>query len=218
MLKREDITRERVEQLVAEAKKIGHFTTLTHSEREENRSAFLKDWPAGKDLWVFGYGSLIWNPAFWFAEKRPSRIFGYHRRFCLQLTIGRGSPQFPGLMLALDRGGSCSGLAFRIEARHIESETRILWMREMISGAYRPHWLNIHMADSVIPGFTFVVNHKHDRYIREMGIKQTAQALARGKGPLGSCREYLELTIEGLKEVNIHDSYLKQLQKALENL
>ncbi|MBU3914036.1 gamma-glutamylcyclotransferase, partial [bacterium] len=168
-----------------------------------------------KGLWVFGYGSLIWNPAFRYAEKRPARLFGFHRSFCLYLTIGRGSPEKPGLMLALDRGGSCNGMAFRIATEDIESETKILWMREMISGAYNAHWGNLKADSGVIQGLTFVINRDHSRYNGKYSLDETVKALRRGEGYLGTCREYLENTVQGLNEINIHDKYLNMLCKRL---
>ena len=215
MLKREEITRERVDRLVAVAQKSGPFQVLTHEERENNRKRFLSRFPKNKDLWVFGYGSLIWNPAFHFEEKQKARIYGFHRKFCLHLTIGRGSPEKPGLMLALDHGGSCNGIAFKIATDKVESETEILWMREMISGAYQPQSLTIHTRLGAVPGFTFVVNRKHERYLGELNHSDTAKAIAEGEGILGSCKDYLFNTINGLMELGIQDSYLKRLQKIL---
>lgn len=217
MLKREEITRERVDRLVAVAQKTGPFQVLTHEERDENRKSFLGRFPPNEDLWVFGYGSLIWNPAFHFEEKQKARIYGFHRKFCLHLTIGRGSPEKPGLMLALDQGGSCNGIAFKIAAGKVESETEILWMREMISGAYQPHSLTIYTEKGPVRGFTFVVNRKHERYLGGLDLKDTARAISVGEGLLGSCKDYLFNTTNGLLELGIQDSYLKRLQKALQD-
>ncbi len=218
MLKREEITKERVDRLVAEAQKVGPFSVLTHQERDENRKQFLKKESIKDGLWVFGYGSLIWNPAFNFVEKRKAHIFGFHRKFCLHLTIGRGSPEKPGLMLALDKGGSCKGIAFKIAEDQIHSETEILWMREMISGAYQPRWLTIHTDLGSVRGFTFVVNQKHERYLNNLNLDQTCKAISMGEGQLGSCRDYLFHTVEGLEELDIRDSYLKRLQKTFNDL
>ncbi len=215
MLKREEITRERVDRLVAVAQKSGPFQVLTHEERDRNRKSFLDRFPKNEDLWVFGYGSLIWNPAFFFEEKQKARIYGFHRKFCLHLTIGRGSPEKPGLMLALDKGGSCNGIAFKIAADKVESETEILWMREMISGAYQPHCLTMFTEKGPVRGFTFVVNRKHDRYLGGLNIEDTAKAISEGEGQLGSCRDYLMNTVSGLLDLGIQDSYLKRLQKVL---
>lgn len=94
-----------------------------------------------EDVLVFGYGSLMWNPAFEHADMAKAYVHGWSRRFCLRLVMGRGSPDQPGLMLALDRGGACYGLAFRIPAEQARHELRLLWRREMLSGAYEARWV-----------------------------------------------------------------------------
>ncbi len=218
MLKREDFTRERIEAIVAEIRKDGPFEALTHEEREADRKQFLSSLPKGDDLWVFGYGSLIWNPAFHYSEIRPARMFGFHRSFCLHLTIGRGSSDYPGLMLALDRGGSCNGMAFRIRANQIESETRILWMREMISGAYIPHYGPLTTEKGVIKGLTFVINREHQRYMGNLGLDKTAKMICNGKGILGTCREYIENTVDHLQEISVRDRYLNRVLKRVRQI
>jgi glutathione-specific gamma-glutamylcyclotransferase len=215
MLKREDFTHERIDALVAEIRKHGPFEALSHEERERNRKQFLSSLPEGEDLWVFGYGSLIWNPAFNYVEMKPVRMYGYHRSFCLHLTIGRGSAEHPGLMLALDRGGSSNGMAFRIKAEAIESETRILWMREMISGAYIPHYGPLTAADGVIKGLTFVINRQHDRYMGKLGMDKIADMISNGRGPLGTCREYIENTIDDLQGIGVRDCYLVRILRRM---
>lgn len=216
MLKREDFTEERIDSIIEEARRHGPFEALTRQEREDNRLEFLKTLPQDRDLCMFGYGSLIWNPAFRYIESRPARLFGFHRRFCLHLTIGRGSPEKPGLMLALDRGGSCNGIAFRIAASAIEEETRILWLREMISGAYKPQKVSLKTDIGTLEGFTFVVNRHHSRYIRGLSFEETIAGLSRGEGILGSCREYLSNTFYDLQRHGIRDRYVERLQKEIE--
>lgn len=120
-------------------------------------------------------------------------------------------------MLALDRGGSCNGVAFRIESEKIESETRILWMREMISGAYQPKWIKLTTAQGKIHGFTFVVNPGHDRYMKNLGLAETAAGLIRGKGKFGTCKDYLLNTVRDLKQLGINDAYLERLQELVHN-
>ena len=215
MLKREDFNEERIDAIVAEVQKHGPFEALTHEEREENRREFLARLEPGKDLWVFGYGSLIWNPAFYYEEVRPARLYGFHRSFCLHLTIGRGSVENPGLMLALDKGGSCNGLAFRIAEKNIESETKVLWMREMISGAYQTHFGNLWTKEGLIQGLSFVINRKHSRYLGDLGIRKTAAMIRNGEGPLGTCLEYLENTIQQLKHIGVQDRYLLRIYQTL---
>ncbi len=218
MLKREDITRERIESLISEARKFGKFDALTHEERENNRHQFFQGKDLSKGVWVFGYGSLIWNPAFHFLRRKTALVHGFHRRFCLHLTIGRGSPEHPGLMLALDRGGSCKGIAFEIGPDEIESETEILWMREMISGAYQPKWIKMRTEDGTLEGFTFVVNREHKRYRGDTDLRETAQALKRGEGPLGTCQEYLFNTVSDLATIGIKDQYLDHLLDEISQL
>lgn len=210
MLKREDFTPQRIDALVAEARKHGPYDALTHEEREISRSQFLSS-NREPGLWVFGYGSLLWNPAFHFEKSEPTKLYGYHRKFCLSLSLGRGSPQNPGLMLALDRGGSCNGRAFFIPEHDVTSETKILWMREMLSGAYLPQWCQLKTTSGTIRGLTFVINRQHRRYITGLEQEKTIELLATGKGHLGSCREYLENTIQHLDEINVKDNYLHSL-------
>ncbi len=120
-------------------------------------------------------------------------------------------------MLALDAGGSCNGIAFRIATEDIESETEILWMREMLSGAYKTHWGNLKTKTEVIQGLTFVMNRSHSRYVGKHSLDKTVEALNRGEGYLGTCREYLENTVQCLSDIDIHDNYLNLLCKKLKN-
>lgn len=211
MLKREDFTLERIDEIVAEARRHGPYDALTHEERNEDRRDFLST-TNDDGLWVFGYGSLLWNPAFNYTTSQPARLHGYHRRFCLRLSMGRGSPENPGLMLALDNGGSCNGRAFFIEPSAVESETRILWMREMLSGAYKARWCTIRLNDRTVKGLSFVINRQHSRYIRDISTERVIELLGTGYGYLGSCREYLENTIDHLDEINVKDRYLHSLR------
>jgi len=170
---------------------------------------------ATQDLWVFGYGSLIWNPAFEFVEKQPALLHGWHRRFCLKMFIGRGTPETPGLMLALDHGGACKGVAFRIAAEKVREELGILWQREMFGGAYHARWVNLDMGGRKISAVTFVINKDHPRYIKELSVEQTAALIATGCGDLGSCREYLENTVSHLRELGLTDAGLTRIVAAL---
>mgnify|MGYP003666193916 FL=1 len=215
MLIREEINRERIDNLIREAKRHGPFHALTHEERDETRREFLANAKLDDGLWVFGYGSLLWNPAFHYTDWQPARLYGFRRRFCLAASIGRGSPEKPGLMLALDHGGSCNGRAFHIAPEKIESETDILWMREMISGSYNAQHVRLRLPGKTVDGLTFVINRTHPRYISDMDLRETARLLASGEGHLGTCREYLNNTIAHLDEMNVRDRYLHELQQKL---
>ncbi len=215
MLKREDFTPERVDALIAEARKHGPYDALTHEEREASRQAFLAD-RTGDGLWVFGYGSLLWNPAFHFEHSEPARLFGYRRNFCLKLPMGRGSPEFPGIMLALDLGGSCNGRAFYIKPEQVDSETRVLWLREMLSGAYRAAHCHMRLADKTVSGLTFIVNRRHSRYMNDLSLKDKVHLIATGSGHLGTCRDYLDNTVAHLDEINVRDRYLHHLKNMID--
>jgi cation transport protein ChaC len=168
-----------------------------------------------EDLWVFGYGSLIWNPAFEYVEKHPATLHGWHRRFCLKLYMGRGTPECPGLMLALDRGGACRGVAFRIAANTLRQELGLLWQREMFGGAYNARWVKLAAGSRNIRALTFVINRLHPRYTREFSVEQTAEMIATAVGDLGSCREYLDNTILHLKALGVRDVGLTRVAAAL---
>ena len=216
MLKREDLTEERVETLIAEVRKQGHFDALSKEEREASRQNFLKAAPSTEDgLWVFGYGSLLWNPAFLYEQDIPAKLHGYRRHYCLHLTMGRGSPQKPGIMLALDAGGSCNGHAFKIPPHLVDSETTILWRREMISGAYLPKWISLQIDGKRQTGMTFVVNRQHSRYLPHLEEAELLKRLSQGEGHLGSSREYLENTVTHLEDREVKDAYLHHLLREL---
>lgn len=165
----------------------------------------------GGDLWLFGYGSLIWNPAFDFAERRVGAINGRHRRFCLWTWLGRGSRDCPGLMLALEAGGRCTGVAYRIPAAQIESELDVVWRREMLTAAYRPIWVRVMTEAGVMPALTFAINRQHERYAGKLSVEHVAERLAAACGPLGSGAEYLFNTHRHLGELGLRCRYLDQV-------
>jgi cation transport protein ChaC len=167
--------------------------------------------PRPDRVWVFGFGSLIWNPAFHHVERRTALIRGYHRQFCLLSKAGRGSPQNPGLMLALERGGSCHGVAYRIAPEHVESELDVVWRREMLTGAYRAKWVSAQTPDGVEHAIAFAANHTHERYVRGLDTDETARLLATGAGPLGSCCDYLFDTVSHLEALGIRDKRMESL-------
>src|ERR1700722_1553325 len=167
----------------------------------------------GEDVWLFGYGSLMWNPAIEIAERRAGVVRGWHRRFCLWLHIGRGSPDNPGLMLALDRGGSCAGVLFRIAAAEARNELLLAWRREMFTDAYNSRWVTAQTADGPIRAATFVANRRHDRYAGPLEEHEVAARLGSAAGTLGTCREYLDETVAALHAIGLHDHALERLQR-----
>jgi glutathione-specific gamma-glutamylcyclotransferase len=187
----------------------------TEAEMAALLEAILAAHDPAQDIWVFGYGSLIWNPAFEFVERRAALLHGWHRRFCLKMFMGRGTPETPGLMLALDHGGACKGVAFRIAAAKVREELGILWQREMFGGSYHARWVTLQAGGEAFRAVTFVINRAHPRYTKELSIEQTAALIATGCGDLGSCREYLENTVTHLRELGLRDAGLARIMAAL---
>jgi glutathione-specific gamma-glutamylcyclotransferase len=189
-----------------------HDWRRSHEEREATRSEAL----AGRlhaDLWVFGYGSLIWDPAIRVQEFRTAKITGFHRSFCLKSRIGRGSPEKPALIAALNHGGECHGLAFRIGKDDVDTETEILWMREMISNAYVPVFTPVDTPQGSVEALAFVINQHCGRYAPGLGPEETARIIATGEGILGANREYLFNLVEHLGILGIDDEELRDLHR-----
>lgn len=186
---------------------------MSDDERRASIESIIAAAPNPDRIWVFGYGSLIWNPAFHFAERRTARVHGFHRQFCLLSRTGRGTPERPGLMLALESGGSCHGVAYRISPEHVRSELDILWRREMTSWVYRPVWVAARTPQGLEHGVLFAVNREHERYIGQLDLSETARYLASGAGPLGRCCDYLFQTVAHLRELGLRDSHLELLER-----
>ncbi len=184
---------------------------MTPEERARQLEEILARAPRRGRVWIFGYGSLIWNPAFHFAERRSALLYGYHRQFCLWARAGRGSPSRPGLMLAIERGGSCHGVAYRLHKDQIETELDVVWRREMLTMAYRPVWAHVRTAKGIEPAIAFAVNRGHERYVRGLDVDSTVHYLTTGTGPLGRCRDYLFDTVEHLRQLGIRDRRLDGL-------
>jgi len=211
-IKREDLTPEWVARATKRIRDAG-FNPLSDAQRAASVREILAVAGKGRDVWLFGYGSLMWNPMVHFAEQRHGLLYGYHRRFCFWVRTGRGTPELPGLMLGLDRGGSCRGMAFRIAAADAEAELSLLWRREMISGIYTPRWVTVRTPRGRLRAVTFVVDRHHHQYIRELSAEKAAAHIAHAEGWLGTCRSYLENTITHLAELGFQDRNLARLER-----
>jgi glutathione-specific gamma-glutamylcyclotransferase len=180
-------------------------------DREESRRQVLIG-REDRDLWVFAYGSLMWDPGFRFSEVRSGLLRGYHRRFCLRSVVGRGTPDKPGLMAGLDRGGECRGLAFRIDGAHVEEETQIIWRREMVMRSYAPEFVPVETAWGGIEALAFIVDPAGESYRPGMSLEETARFMATGAGLFGSSLAYLERLIEHFATLGIEDAELLRLR------
>jgi cation transport protein ChaC len=188
---------------------------LTEEERRESLLSMFSDRKINQDVWIFGYGSLIWNPAIHFERKDIMTIYGFHRKFCLKTYLGRGNKEAPGLVLGLDHGGSCRGIAFKIPAKIAAHELEIIWRREMLSGSYIPRWLNGKIKGISVKALGFVVNKQEDRYVGDLTDVETATLISKANGFLGTCADYLINTSEHLEDLGIPDKKLSHLVKLL---
>jgi cation transport protein ChaC len=213
MLTREDFTPQRARLIADIMAKRGGVPFMSEEARKASLRAIRASVAEGQDVWVFGYGSLMWNPAIHVADSRKAHVRGYHRTFCLTLNAGRGSPDNPGLMLGIDRGGSCSGVAHKIDAGAVDSELSILWYREMLSGAYEPRWINADIEGSGrTRALTFAINRSHPRYEGVVDEAEAARRIARAQGPFGTNRDYLFRTVKHLAEIGVADAPMLRLE------
>ncbi len=212
MLTREDLTSERIDAIVAEARAAGYDFFLSSSEREASLNEALRLQPTGEETWIFAYGSLMWNPALDYAEVQPCTLDGWRRSFCFWTPMGRGTPELPGLMLALADGGQCEGIAYRLSPEVARQELGLLWNREMLAGVYRPRWVPTKLRDGrTVSAVTFVVETGHCQYCGDLPIERAAFHIAFAEGRRGACREYLTNTAEHARSLGIHDPYLEEL-------
>ncbi len=190
----------------------------TDAVREASRVQMLAEHGPG-DLWVFGYGSLMWDPGFHFAEVRRATVTGYARRFVLRDTWGgRGTREEPGLMAALDHGDSCEGIAFRIAAQVIDAETESLWRREMVGPGYIPTFVSTSIDGSPEQALTFVADHTADQINPDLTRAEQVHHIAHGAGFLGTSREYLVNIVRQFAALGIDDAECTALLAAVDAL
>jgi cation transport protein ChaC len=190
---------------------------LTEAERAESLRQTLAARPPGESVWLFGYGSLIWNPTVHSVERRTAWVTGWHRAFCLYTPVGRGTVDNPGLVLGLDAGGECTGVAYRLAEDVLEAELELIWRREMVAGAYIPRWLDLMDSQGVRFGvaIAFTIDPAAERYAGKLAREIVVQSLATASGALGSAAEYLFSTCESLRAAGIPDPELDRLAEAV---
>lgn len=169
---------------------------------------------SSKELWIFAYGSLIWNPLFDYIDRRSIVVEDWHRQFCLLAPVGRGTIDNPGLVLGLKpkEGACCQGIAYQIPIdQNLESELLLLWRREMVVGSYIPTWIKGISNAGEIEVLTFIVNPQHSVYVKDLSTEKVVECLATAEGSLGSSAEYLSCTLHGLLAEGIKDQELLEL-------
>jgi cation transport protein ChaC len=171
---------------------------------------------ADEDLWVFGYGSLIWRPGFDYIERVPAHTIGLHRSLCIYSFDHRGTPERPGLVFGLVRGGSCRGIAFEVEAARWDEVHTYLNEREMDRGVYREATRAIELADgTTVPSLAFLADTRHVQYAGKLAIAEQVRLVRAGMGESGANPEYVLETARKLHELGISDRYLDEVVAAL---
>jgi cation transport protein ChaC len=187
-------------------------TEHTPAEVDAMVEALLHEYTP-QELWVFAYGSLIWNPEFEFEERRSAIAYGWHRSFCLTLTRWRGTRELPALMLALDRGGSCQGLAYRLPAQDHFKQIGLLLAREIDANPPTnvARWISVKTESGTLRALAFVATRDGKAYAGKLPMDKVAQVLARAAGHWGSAAQYLFRTVTMLKEQGIRDSNMSRI-------
>lgn len=168
------------------------------------------------DFWVFGYGSLIWRPGFAHTETSLAHLYGYRRALCIRSWVHRGTEERPGLVLGLDHGGSCTGLAFRVPGELHDEVVAYLRERELVTNVYKERWLSIRLADGTRQkALGYVVDRSHPQYAGAVHVDEAVAGVRDAVGISGPNVEYVLSTVEHLKALGIRDHWLESVAAEL---
>ena len=168
-------------------------------------------WGGARDLWVFGYASLIWRPEFEFEEHRAASVHGWHRALRMRSRVNRGTPERPGLVFAVVPGGSCRGVVYRIDRERAESELERLWAREMPTGVYDPRWLPCRTPDGTVEALGFTLSRRSPNYVSTMSDDELLHVLRGASGRYGTTLQYLVATARSLRDRGVRDREIERL-------
>jgi len=170
------------------------------------------------EFWVFGYGSLMWRPGFEALERRQARLVGAHRALCVYSFVHRGTPEKPGLVLGLDRGGNCRGIAYRVAADKREETIAYLRAREQVTMVYREAWRRIWLDDDPqtnVRALCYVVDRGHEQYAGQLSLADQLHYCRQGHGRSGANRDYVIATVAELESLGVRDHDLHMLAQQL---
>lgn len=169
------------------------------------------------EFWVFGYGSLMWNPGFPFEERHAAKVFGYRRSLCIWSTVHRGTPENPGLVLGLDRGGSCRGTVFRVAEADWPEALDYLRRRELVTNVYKERMLPLALADGRrVTAVGYVVDRAHEQYAGALSVEEAARIVRRSTGQSGPNDAYVFNTLGHLQQMGIRDLWLEAVAALVE--
>jgi cation transport protein ChaC len=173
---------------------------------------------ASEDLWVFGYGSLMWRPGFEFLERRNARLVGAHRALCVLSYVHRGTPEKPGLVLGLDRGGNCRGIAYRVAKAKRAGTIDYLRAREQVTMVYREAWRRVWLDDDPqqnVHALCYMVDRGHQQYAGALTIAEQLHYIRQGHGRSGPCRDYVLAAVKELETLGVNDPEMHTLGERL---
>ncbi len=192
---------------------------VTAEQQAASLHKAMAGWDGASPMWLFGYGSLIWNPEVTYDRRITARVHGYHRRLCLWSRVNRGTIECPGLVAGLDRGGACAGVAYRLPAKTAREELERLWEREMFMGSYAPRWLECRLygqaeKSTFVSALAFVVRRDAPNYAGKLTEKEILAVFARGScGRFGTSLDYLVRTVSSLRDHGLRDPRLERLAR-----
>lgn len=171
------------------------------------------------EFWVFGYGSLMWNPGFEFEEQQPAHLFGFRRSLCVRSWVHRGTEARPGLVLGLDRGGSCRGVAFRIAPASREAVVDYLRERELVTHVYKERTLAATLGDGRrVSTLAYICDRAHHQFAGALSVEEAAATVSSAVGKSGHNIDYVRNTLVHLREMGIRDHWLEDVGRTAENL
>lgn len=176
---------------------------------------------SNEDLWVFAYGSLMWRPGFAFLERRNARLVGAHRALCVFSFVHRGTPEKPGLVFGLDRGGNCRGIAYRVASSKRSETIEYLRGREQVTLVYRETWRRVWLDDDPqdsVHALCYVVDRGHRQYAGRLTLAEQLHYARQGRGRSGACRDYVLAAVKELESLRIRDADLHVLAERLKGI
>ena len=185
---------------------LSHLTDqydLTEEEFAKTLSAVMASHNRRDEFWVFGYGSLMWRPDFPHLERHFGVVHGFHRAFCVYSHVHRGTRERPGLVLGLDNGGSCKGVAYRVRAADAESVVEYLMRREMATRVYMPRWVTVRIGDRAVRAHTYTAAHNHEQYAGKLAAEEAARCIKGNNGRSGNNADYLRSAVTHLEELGL---------------
>lgn len=184
---------------------------------EASLSETMQARPADTEgVWIFAYGSLMWNPMVEVERRSVATLHEWHRSFCLRMLVGRGAPDMPGRMLALEPGGHTQGVALKLPQSAVDEELRVVWIREMVLGSYKPTWAPLTLADGTeTHAIAFVADNEHEQFEADSSVATVAPLIGSASGKFGTNAEYLFRLRDSLSECGLQDAYVAALVDAI---